>query len=83
VRLCSLPRSSFLLHIPVGNALDVASFRFDLPVAAECIFRGSANIIDLKRETGAGEGIRTLDPDLGNVVLWRLWARRASSKRSK
>jgi hypothetical protein len=24
----------------------------------------------LKRELGAGEGIRTLDPDLGKVVLY-------------
>ena len=26
--------------------------------------------IELLRQTGAGEGIRTLDPDLGKVVLY-------------
>ncbi len=26
--------------------------------------------LTLVRETGAGEGIRTLDPDLGKVVLY-------------
>jgi hypothetical protein len=28
------------------------------------------NVIGLEEETGAGEGIRTLDPDLGKVVLY-------------
>ena len=30
----------------------------------------SGNSIDIEEETGAGEGIRTLDPDLGKVVLY-------------
>ena len=29
-----------------------------------------AYLIDLMKKTGAGEGIRTLDPDLGKVVLY-------------
>jgi hypothetical protein len=29
-------------------------------------------VYEVIRETGAGEGIRTLDPDLGNVGLYRL-----------
>jgi hypothetical protein len=36
-----------------------------VPAAAD----GGANTSILK-ETGAGEGIRTLDPDLGKVVLY-------------
>jgi hypothetical protein len=28
------------------------------------------NVSGLEEETGAGEGIRTLDPDLGKVVLY-------------
>jgi hypothetical protein len=29
-----------------------------------------AYLIDLMKKTGAGEGIRTLDPNLGKVVLY-------------
>ncbi len=41
-----------------------------LPAVAECFFTHQGNAIDIRRETGAGEGIRTLDPDLGKVVLY-------------
>jgi hypothetical protein len=33
-------------------------------------FAHQAIAVDIGRETGAGEGIRTLDPDLGKVVLY-------------
>ena len=32
--------------------------------------RASRNFLNLLGETGAGEGIRTLDPNLGKVVLY-------------
>ena len=32
--------------------------------------RAFANHLILRRKTGAGEGIRTLDPNLGKVVRW-------------
>jgi hypothetical protein len=33
-------------------------------------FWRTGNIADIRRKIGAGEGIRTLDPDLGKVVLY-------------
>ena len=39
-------------------------------VLAECVPRMARDPIEVLEETGAGEGIRTLDPDLGKVVLY-------------
>jgi hypothetical protein len=33
-------------------------------------FGGLAEVIQMPRKSGAGEGARTLDPDLGKVVLY-------------
>ena len=45
------------------------ALRFGVPVTRalpRCIFRPSKSRLSV----GAGEGIRTLDPDLGKVVLY-------------
>ena len=51
------------------RALQQQGERFELPILAECAPRIACVICPrLLREIGAGEGIRTLDPDLGKVT---------------
>jgi hypothetical protein len=55
--------------------VDSAAVRYGLRQAADTLSgsrpeKATPIALSSRRETGAGEGIRTLDPDLGKVVLY-------------
>ncbi len=68
-RLLDLRHSSHMWVIDEALAKMNAELSIDLPKAKAGPQGGLKNQANLQK-TGAGEGIRTLDPDLGKVVLY-------------
>jgi hypothetical protein len=58
----SMPDASLTLHQQMGGALGHRH--------TQCRAAAATSILPTDRKNGAGEGIRTLDPNLGKVVLY-------------
>jgi hypothetical protein len=80
--LCCLPYDPRRLKNNLGAGASFSLLPQALPgrQTTRPPFDGLPEVIQLPRESGAGEGIRTLDPDLGKVVL--LFQRLAARDRS-